>query len=59
MAKMGRPKVSSPVNHVVTVKFKEEEYQLMLEYATAHQLTISQMIRLGIMMQIKKDNQGE
>ena len=33
MAKMGRPKVDNPINHMVTVKFREEEYQLMLEYA--------------------------
>ena len=33
MAKMGRPKVDNPINHMVTAKFREEEYQLMLEYA--------------------------
>lgn len=54
MAKMGRPKVDKPINHVVTVKFREEEYQLMLEYAESHNLTISHMIRLGIEMQIKQ-----
>lgn len=26
MAKMGRPKVDKPIDHVVTVKFREEEY---------------------------------
>lgn len=62
MAKMGRPKVAEPVNHVVTVKFKEEEYQLMVEYANSHNLSISQMIRLGIemqMMQQKDDSESE
>lgn len=54
MAKMGRPKVDKPINHVVTVKFREEEYQLMLEYAESHNLTISHMIRLGIEMQINQ-----
>lgn len=54
MAKMGRPKVDKPINHVVTVKFREEEYQLMLEYAESHNLTISHMIRLGIEMQVKQ-----
>ena len=52
MAKMGRPKVDNPINHMVTVKFREEEYQLMLEYAQNHNLSISQMIRLGIEMQL-------
>ena len=33
MAKMGRPKVEKPIDHIVTVKFREEEYQALLEYA--------------------------
>ena len=27
MAKMGRPKAEKPIDHIVTVKFREEEYQ--------------------------------
>lgn len=54
MARTGRPKVDNPVNHVVTVKFREEEYQLMLEYAKNHNISVSQMIRLGIEMQLLK-----
>lgn len=57
VARTGRPRVKEPINHVVTVKFKEEEYQLMLEYAENHNLSISQMIRLGIEMQLR--NQSE
>lgn len=56
MARTGRPKADKPINHVVTVKFKEEEYQLMLEYANNHNLTISQMLRLGIAIQLKKQS---
>ena len=59
MAKMGRPKVEEPINHVVTVKFKEEEYQLMLEYANRHNLSISQLIRLGVEMQLLNDIQSK
>ena len=59
MARTGRPRVDKPINHVVTVKFREEEYQLMLEYAENHNLSISQMIRLGIEMQIKKQSDQE
>lgn len=59
MARMGRPMVDDPINHVVTVKFKEEEYQLMLEYAQAHDLSISQMIRLGIELQLKNQSPKE
>lgn len=56
MARTGRPKVNKPINHVVTVKFREEEYQLMLEYAENHNLSISQMIRLGIEMQLRNQS---
>lgn len=53
MAKMGRPKVDKPIDHVVTVKFREEEYQTLLEYAQSHNLSISHIIRMGVEMQIK------
>ena len=54
MARIGRPKVEKPYDHKVTVKFKEEEYQVMVEYAESHNLSISQMIRLGVELQLKK-----
>ena len=45
MARTGRPKADKPFDHKVTVKFKEEEYQIMVEYAETHNLSISQLIR--------------
>mgnify|MGYP000029749436 FL=1 len=36
MARTGRPKAEKPFDHKVTVKFKEEEYQIMVEYAETH-----------------------
>lgn len=53
MAKMGRPKVDKPIDHIVTVKFREEEYQALLEYAQSHNLSISHIIRMGVETQIK------
>ena len=53
MARTGRPKVDNPIDHKVTVKFKEEDYQLMVEYAESHNLSISQLIRLGVELQLK------
>ena len=53
MAQMGRPKVEKPIDHIVTVKFREEEYQALLEYAQSRNLSISHIIRLGVEMQIK------
>lgn len=59
MVKMGRPKVEEPINHIVTVKFKEDEYQLMVEYAKRHNLSISHLIRLGVELKMKQDNQSK
>ena len=53
MAKMGRPPVDKPIDHVVSVKFREEEFQALLEYAQSHNLSISHIIRLGVEIQIK------
>jgi len=57
MSRTGRPKVDKPINRSVTVKFKEEEYQLMLEYTQSHNISISQLIRIGVEMQIIKSTQ--
>ncbi len=54
MAKMGRPKTDDPTNKVITVKFKESEYQMMLEYTKQHNITISQLIRMGVEMKINE-----
>ena len=52
MARTGRPKAEKPFDHKVTVKFKEEEYRIMVEYAESHNLSISQLIRLGVELQM-------
>lgn len=52
MAKMGRPKVDNPADKRVTVRFKDEEYDLLLEYAENHKMTIAQVIRLAVEKQI-------
>lgn len=54
MAKTGRPKVDKPINRSVTVKFKEEEYQLMIEYAESHNISVSELIRIGVEKEIIK-----
>ena len=47
-------KQNKPFDHKVTVKFKEEEYQIMVEYAETHNLSISQLIRMGVELQMKQ-----
>lgn len=52
MAKMGRPKVDNPADKRITVRFKDDEYNLLLEYAENHKMTIAQVIRLAVERQI-------
>lgn len=56
MARTGRPKAEKPYVHKVTVKFREDEYDVMLEYAENHNLSISQLIRMGIELQLKQES---
>lgn len=55
MAKMGRPKVDEPADRKVTVRFKDKEYTLLLEYAKHRDMTVTQVIRSLIESQIFKD----
>jgi hypothetical protein len=52
MAKMGRPKIENPADKRVTIRFKEQEYNLLLEYAEHQKLTIAQAIRLAVEKEI-------
>lgn len=52
MAKMGRPKVDEPADKRVTVRFKKQEYNLLLEYADHHKMTIAQAVRLAVEREI-------
>lgn len=54
MAKMGRPKTEDPTCKVITFKVKETEYQAMLEYTKSHNISISQLIRMGIEMKMNE-----
>lgn len=55
MAKMGRPKSDNPADNRVTVRFRDEEYTLLLEYADSHDMSIAQVIRLAVEKQIFTD----
>lgn len=56
MAKMGRPKVDNPADKRVTIRFKDEEYNLLLEYARHHNLSIAQAVRMAVEMQVLTDH---
>lgn len=48
MAKMGRPKTEDPADRRVNVRFREEEYKLLLEYTERHNMSITQVIKLAV-----------
>ena len=52
MAKMGRPTIDVKRDQRVTVRFTQEEYELLLEYADAHKISVTQAIRLAVCNQM-------
>ena len=52
MARTGRPKADDPASKRITIRFKEDEYELLLEYAENHHMSIAQVIRLAVEMQV-------
>ena len=42
---------------MVSVKFNEKDYSIMVEYAKRHGMTVSRLIRYSIEQQIMKDKQ--
>lgn len=59
MAVMGRPKADNPYGHKVTVKLREEEYQLAVEFAKSHDISISQLLREGMYLRMEKEHTTE
>lgn len=55
MAKMGRPKTDKPADRRVTVRFTEEEHELLVEYTTKHDLTMTQVVKLAVMEKLQAD----
>ena len=48
MAKMGRPKSEHPKKIMVGLKLTEEEAARLKEYASKHDMTITQVLQRGI-----------
>ena len=57
MAKMGRPKTDDPADKRVIVRFKGEEYDLLIEYAQSHDMSITQVIKLAVEKLISTNNE--
>ncbi len=52
MARTGRPKSDDPMDKKVSVRFTNEEYEILVEYAKNHDLSITQAIKLSLKMDI-------
>ena len=55
MAKMGRPKKDKVADKKVTVRFTEEEYDLLIEYTTRHDITMTQVVKMAVLNKLMTD----
>ena len=51
MAKTGRPKSENPKNNLIGLKLTEEEAAKLRDYASKHDMTITQELQRGIDLQ--------
>lgn len=56
MAKTGRPKSDNPKRKLIGLKLTEEEAARLREYASKHDMTITQVLQKGIDIQYEMDN---
>lgn len=52
MARTGRPKSDDPMDKKVSVRFTNDEYEILLEYAKNHRLSVTQAIKMSLRMNI-------
>lgn len=55
VAKTGRPKSSNPKNSLIGLKLTEEEAAKLREYASKHDMTITQVLQKGIELQYEME----
>lgn len=48
MAVMGRPKLENPRSSKVSLRVTDDYLEKIKEYATVHDMTIAQVIKLGL-----------
>ena len=59
MARTGRPKSDNPKNNFIGLKMTAEESAKLRNYASKHEMTISQVLLRGIDMQYELDTISE
>ena len=55
MAKMGRPKTDDPREKSLGVRVTNDEYKVIKEYATKHDMTITETLLKGVEELMKKE----
>ena len=55
MARTGRPKSENPKKNVIGLKLTEEETVRLKEYASKHDMTVTQVLQKGIDLQYAMD----
>ncbi len=48
MAKMGRPKKDETKNNSIGIRLSDECYARLIQYATEHGLTITQVVQMAL-----------
>lgn len=56
VAKTGRPKSDNPKNNLIGLKLTEEEAAKLRDYASKHDMTITQVLQRGINLQYAMEN---
>ena len=51
VAKMGRPKSANPKNTLIGLKLTEQEATKLREYASKHDMTVTEVLQKGIDLQ--------
>jgi len=56
VARTGRPKSDNPKKNVIGLKLTEEETLKLKEYASKHDMTVTQVLQRGIDLQYAMEN---
>lgn len=59
MARTGRPKSDNPKNSLIGLKLTEDEATKLREYASKHDMTITEVLKRGINLQYEMEESSE
>ena len=59
MARTGRPRSDNPKNSLIGLKLTEDEATKLREYASKHDMTITEVLQRGINLQYEMEESSE